>query len=86
MDGEFLAVYLATDGARIVLPLVKDDHGNYRLACVEGMRPIQHWIGDLEFSHYEMADARRSDQFINSILTVPVRKARPALKHEENAA
>jgi hypothetical protein len=31
MDSEFLAVYLATDGPRIVFPVVKDDHGSYRL-------------------------------------------------------
>jgi hypothetical protein len=78
MDGEFVAVYVANDGARVVFPLKRDAARAYRLSTAEGLRPIRHWIGDLEFSHYEMADARRSDQFINSILTVPVRKARPA--------
>jgi hypothetical protein len=86
MDGEFVAVYLAADGTRVVFPLVRDLDRAYRLACTDGLRPIRHWIGDLEFSHYQMADPSRSSQFMNQVLTVPVKTPRPALLHNENAA
>jgi hypothetical protein len=89
MDGEFLAVYLANDGARVVIPLVRDRDRAYRLSTTEGLQPVRHWLnnGDLEFQEYRPADPHsNAGQFMNQILSTPARKPRPALKREENAA
>jgi hypothetical protein len=78
MDSEFFAVYRGEDGEPIKFPLVRDNLGSYRLGCADGLRPVRWWVEGLEFSHFEMADPSRSSQYLNQVLTPPVRKGRPA--------
>jgi hypothetical protein len=81
VNGEYQAIYQCHDGTHVAYPLVRDSAGSYRLASQAGPLPIRHWIEDLEFVDFALADGSHGgdkEKWMRMILAKPAVKPRPA--------